>query len=223
MLTLTPNSILTARPVAPSLSVARIKLELRQLPHLDGDHKLSTHGARRTFKDARQIAAAEGAIDHLPDPDEEFRLVIGGRFALFNVVLACLTRSASPIDTLVIATLGFSKKNVDGLCDLLDRGQVGRLDLLLSHYFKGTSRATYDYAAQAFGTRPQARFLSLRNHAKILAMKFRDGRTVTVESSANLRSCENIEQMNLSGDPAVHRFHVGWIGELFTAAGLGES
>jgi hypothetical protein len=223
MLTLTPNPILTARPAAPRITVGRIKLELRQLPHLDDDRKLSTHGARRTFKDARQIGAAEEAIDHIPDPDEEFRLVIGGRFALYNVVLACLTRAASPIDTLVIATLGFSKRNVDGLCDLIDTGQAGRLDLLCSHYFKGTSRVSYDYAAQAFTSRPQARFLSIRTHAKILAMRFRDGRTVTVESSANLRSCENIEQMILSGSPDVFDFHRRWIGSLFDAAGLGAA
>lgn len=42
-------------------------------------------------------------------------------------------------------------------------------------------------------------------------MRLTDGRTITIESSANLRSCKNMEQMTLYGDPGLYSFHTGWI------------
>ena len=42
-----------------------------------------------------------------------------------------------------------------------------------------------------------------------------DGRRLTFESSANLRSCMNIEQVSAFGDPGLHDFHRTWIDELF--------
>jgi hypothetical protein len=124
---------------------------------------------------------------------------------------------ASParIDALYVATLGFSKNNVAEMADLLDRGIIGRLSLLCSHYFKGTSKGIYEIAADVMAKRPAARFRSLRTHCKILALRLTDGRTVTIESSANLRSCKNIEQMTVFGHPAVYEFHAGWMNTLF--------
>jgi len=70
---------------------------------------------------------------------------------------------------------------------------------MCSHYFKSTSETIYNTARDAFTSRPQAHFCSLRNHAKLLAIQLDDGRSVTVESSANLRSNKNIESMSFFG------------------------
>jgi len=139
------------------------------------------------------------------------------------MIPAALALSGCSITHLFIATLGFSRANIDNLCALMDAGRVGTLHLVGSHYFKATSAPTYQHAVDMLGKRSKARFTSLRNHEKLLAMEFSDGRRLTIESSANLRSSENIEGMTLFGDPAVHAFHVGWIGDLFTAADLGAS
>ena len=213
MLNLTRNPLLN--PAAPS--VAGIESELRRLPHLAGDRRQVSRTVRRDVRDARQAKTAAEAIGKLPTPDEALHLVVSGRFALWHMVPAVLELAAQPIAELRIATLGFSRKNVEALCRLIDEGQIRRAWLLCSHYFKGTSAQVYEFAADELGKRPTAAFCSLRTHAKVLTIRLTDGRTLTVESSANLRSCKNIEQMTVIGDPAVHAFHAGWIDELFAA------
>jgi hypothetical protein len=63
------------------------------------------------------------------------------------------------------------------------------------------------------------RIAALRSHAKLLLFELTDGRKITVESSANLRSCRNVEQFSMTNDPALLSFHAGWIDELLTEAG----
>jgi len=197
-------------------SVANIESDLRRLPHLASDLRVSVKHLRRSWRDARKVLTAAEAIGTIPAADESLHLAISGRFALWNVVPAVLKLASTPISELRIATLGFSKKNIGELCSLLDEGQIGHAKLLASHYFKSTSGDIYEHARTELEKRPdRATFLSLRNHAKLLLMKLADGRTVSVESSANLRSCKNIEQMTLIGDPGVHDFHAGWIDGLF--------
>jgi len=49
-------------------------------------------------------------------------------------------------------------------------------------------------------------------------MALSDGRRFAVESSANLRSCRNIEQITLTQAADLHDFHAGWISHVITAA-----
>lgn len=215
MLALTPNTLLTPRPP----TIGRIENEMRLLPHLAGDRQHLAQGTRRDFKDARKCQHASEAIGRLPGPDEALHLVVSGRFALWHMVPATLALSGTRIAELTIATLGFSKQNIAALCDLLDIHRISKCRILASHYFKGTSGSIYQFAEEQFAKRPdRTSFLSVRNHAKLLLMKLIDGRTFTVESSANLRSCKNIETMTVIGDPALYDFHRAWIDELFIAA-----
>jgi hypothetical protein len=124
--------------------------------------------------------------------------------------------SGQKLEELHIVTLGFSRRIVDRLSALSDARAVGRTWLLCSHYFSKTSKREYDYAAAEFAKRaPRMRFLSLRTHAKILLFALADGRRLTVESSANLRSERNIEQITLLASCAVYTFHQRWIEGLF--------
>lgn len=199
---------------------AELESEMDLLPHLDGDQRQEVDGAARECRDARQIKHAADAIGPIPGPSQAWHLVVGGRWALWDAVPAILDLAApATITTLHIATLGFSKLNVMELCRLLDEGKVGEVRLLCSHYFRGTSGGIWELAAAELAERQdRAKFLSVRTHAKLLAIKLSDGRTVTVESSANLRSCKNVEQMTVIGDPGVYAFHVAWIDQLFARA-----
>ena len=55
-------------------------------------------------------------------------------------------------------------------------------------------------------------FKSYRNHTKLILAEIA-GRCYVVESSANLRSCQNIEQFTLTQSHELFAFHAGWIDE----------
>jgi len=209
----------SVNPLLHSTGAGAIEDQLRRLPHLKGDQQHVIRHVRRDFRDVRKMTDAAEAINHIPWADEAIHLAVSGRFALWHIVPAVLKLSGVRIDELIIATLGFSKRNISALCEMLDDGQIGRVYLLASHYFKGTSNEIYSHAEKLFADRPnKAHFVSLRNHAKLLLFRLSDHRTITVESSANLRSCKNVETATLIGDPGLHAFHRGWILDLFNSA-----
>lgn len=191
---------------------------MAEKPHLEAEERCQVDGLERDFRNAERANTAAEAIGRLPGPRQALHLIIPGRFALWDCVPAILQLAApARLDALHMATLGFSRSNIDQLAALLDAGQIGRAWLLASHYFKGTSSEIYEQAQKELGRRPTARFLSLRTHAKLMAIALDDGRKLSIESSANLRSCHNIEQITIIGAPALYRFHAGWIDRLFQA------
>jgi hypothetical protein len=203
-------------------TVEQIEAEMLSMPHLTADIR---HEADRATshecRDARQVQTAAEHIGRIPDDFEAFHLVTNGRYALWDMVVA-LAEIAAPrtITSLHLATLGFSKKNIAEMVAMVDAGAIGRLRLLCSHYFRGTSKGIWEYAAEQLAKRPAASFLSIRTHCKLVAARLSDGHTITIESSANLRSCKNIEQLSIFGQPNVYTFHAGWKDGLFAEAGV---
>jgi len=202
-------------PQGSAPDVLEIERDFTDLPHLKVDRKTIVRQQRRTTRNALQAAHARELIERLPEQDEVVHLVVGGKFSLYDIIPAALELAAPvTLEQLHVATLGFSKDNVLNLSRLIDAKQVGRLTLLCSHYFAGTSPDIHALARVQLAEDRGQTFLSIRTHCKLLALLFTNGRTLTVESSANLRSCKNIEQMSLIGSAELYRFHTGWIDDL---------
>ena len=178
---------------------------------INGELMLDTREIKRSFHDKRRAAHAAEVIERIPHPDEGRHIVVGGSFAMFDCLAAVLQIAATPADDVTISTLSFSKLNILALCKLLDAGTVGRIVLACSHYFAASSKPIWQIATEQLTEKRGQLVITSRTHAKILAIKLADGRAVTVESSANLRSCSNIEQMTVYGCPRLYDFHAAWI------------
>ena len=183
--------------------------EINTQLRLQGDRRHVRTPTRRLFVDYRANMEAYRHIDPLPAEGESLHGVISGKYALWELVPA-LIEQAGNIEDLCIATLGFSKQNGADMIGLLDGGEVGRLTLIPSHYFKSTSGDIYDAVVPPLLERGQKVF-AIRNHAKLILAKMQDGSCYVVESSANMRSCVNVETFVLTRDPDLYRFHVDWI------------
>jgi hypothetical protein len=173
---------------------------------------------RRRMVSALHSRNAVKEIDTLPAPEETLHVVCRGNFALFSVIAASL-QMASPaiIESLSVATLGFSKSNVADLLEMLDAGRVRSVSIVASVYFERQNPSEYRMMAEGLAVRGH-RLVALRSHAKVLAFKFSDSRAFAIESSANLRSCRNLEQFTLTQSPDLYEFHTGWIAQVIEAA-----
>jgi len=184
---------------------------------LRGDRAYRRTPTRRTLIDARQAANAVAHVGRLPAPGETIHMVCSGGYSLYHHIPAVLELAApATIRYLGICTLGFSKDNLERLIGLLDGGQIGTLDFLYSVYFKSNEREICERLAHELGSRGQ-RVLSMRTHCKLLLIELGDRRDCyVIESSANLRSCKNVEQSTFSNDRALLDFHRQWLNEIFT-------
>lgn len=184
---------------------------------LEGDRTHIRSAAARSFADYRSNPDAFRHLATLPGPGQSLHGIISGRYALWELVPAIIERTGNYVDDLHLATLSFSQANAAEILDLFDRAHIKRISLLVSHYFKATSPQIYDALVPKLLERGQT-VLAMRTHCKIILMSMSDGTKYVAESSANLRSCKNIEQFVLTNCPDLYGFHRGWMGEVFRAS-----
>jgi hypothetical protein len=182
-----------------------------------GDRRMIRRADKRVLLDARRLQDAVQHIGRLPEPGEAFHMVTAKRYSLWHIVQATLQLAApASIAYLGIATLGFSKQNLDELIAEIDAGRIGQVDFLYSVYFKSNEKESCQRLTHELSTRGH-RVVAILTHAKILLLELTDGRTYVVESSANLRSCSSIEQIVITHDADLLAFHRAWIGEIMEA------
>jgi hypothetical protein len=205
MLTTTPNPIFDRRP-------EEAQAELRRRSAI---RRTST---KRTLVSALQSKNAVKDIETLPALEETIHLIARGNFPLWSIVPAALTLAApAMIEALSIATLGFSASNASDLLSQIDAGRIRYVSIVASVYFQRQNPAEYKIMAEGLAERGQ-RIVAIRSHAKVITLALSDGRRFAIESSANLRSCRNIEQISFTQSPALHAFHAGWINEVISSA-----
>ena len=170
---------------------------------------LKTKAKRRYFYDLATSALALDHIRELPGPDECLHCIMTGDYHAFDVLLAICDRAGEPIKSLTITTLGFNRHNIAHLCQMINEGRAADVQILCSYYLESVD---VDLFAFARGELAQhgAKLRSARNHSKILCIEF-PSRFFVVESSANLRSCNKLEQFTLTQSEDLFVFHREWI------------
>jgi hypothetical protein len=180
-----------------------------------GDRRHVRRSDKRVMLDARRLQNAVQHIGRLPAEGESYHLVTAKRYSLWHIVQATLALAApATIAYLGIATLGFSKQNLDELLAAIDAGRIGKVDFLFSVYFKSNERESCERLAHELTTRGQ-RVVAMLTHAKVLLLQMTDGASYVAESSANLRSCSSIEQITLTHDRSLFAFHRNWLDSIF--------
>jgi len=165
------------------------------------------------------VANAAKHLDTLPAPGETLHALMKGNFNAWDLVPAVL-QLASPatILRLDVATLGFNNRNVAELAELMDAKQVGQVWFLCSCYFRDSSTAEFGFLQEHIAKARGGHVAAARSHAKIQLMELSDGRHYVIESSANLRSCHNVEQFSMFQSAEVLLFYRQWIEEFVNHA-----
>ena len=145
--------------------------------------------------------------------DEVTHAITPGDF-VFNDLITAVCRTRKPL-ALHIATLSMSKGNVDSLTAELTAGNVGSIAILISHFFEKTNVGIFQHLTKAAADHPAFTVAVERTHAKVALFQFGKSDRLTIETSANLRSSQNIEQITAIADPALYDFHRQWLDELF--------
>jgi len=169
---------------------------------------------RKIFYDLATSKRAVSAIGKLPDPEESFHCLMGGDYHGFDLVIAIHSLAEAPIDFLHLTTLGFNRHNMTHLIGMLDSGRVGSVRVLCSEYFASADTTTFLFAKKELEARGQS-IVATRNHSKVMLFAIGQQR-FTVESSANLRSCNNLEQFSLTHSIELYEFHRDWIEQVLT-------
>lgn len=169
--------------------------------------------------DARKVKCAADTIRSMPAPGESIHVIVGQSFAGFDLLPSFLDLTgAKRFDQLYMTTLGFSRDNLAQLELMIDAGRITakNLRILCGDFFRRADSGIWD-VGKLLAKERGFTFKSYRNHTKLILASIA-GKRYVVESSANLRSCQNIEQFTITQSPELFAFHAEWIDECLTFA-----
>jgi hypothetical protein len=183
---------------------------------LQGNPRHVRRPSRRLFVNALRAKSAAEALAGLPADGETWHCLMTGDFDSFDLVPAMLDHARPAlIEDLHLASLGFNHANARRLLELMDAGLVRRCTMIVSLYYEADPKEAdtcYTLARElpARGV-PGGWYCATRSHAKVIAARFTDGRCFVIESSANLRTCRNLEQFAITQDHGLFDFHHEWM------------
>jgi len=178
------------------------------------DLRYESRTRRRVMVDAQSVANAVRNIERLPANACSLHIIMRGNFVFSDIIPAVLHLAApATIDYLAVTTLGFSRRAIAILLDLLDSGKVGRMDFICTDYFERVDSEICQHMREELTARG-SRFASAKCHAKVVTFEMSDGRCFASEGSANIRACRNVEQFCLTQDRELVAFHRNWIDRL---------
>lgn len=132
---------------------------------------------------------------------------------VFCDLIAAFSRAHNGIRA-QISTLSMSVKNADSLRGLLEDGHLASLDLIVSHYFRATSKEVFAKISALIASAKRARIGIARSHCKITLLETRD-LALVIEGSANLRSSDSFEQISAFANRSLLEFHAVWFDQMF--------
>ena len=147
------------------------------------------------------------------EPGDTLHAAVPGNFIFGSLITAIAQQRHTQV--MHLATLSLSKRNADDLAALVTEGAVGRIVMLLSTYFEKTNTAIFEHLKHRAAEVGSITIATARTHAKVALFDFGDGH-LSIETSANLRSSDNSEQLSAFADPTLYTFHRQWLDEFFT-------
>jgi hypothetical protein len=194
----------------------------------DGEGLPTPKRVKLAARRAAGVAEAKAVLAQLPAPGESLHAVCTARMDLTDVLNALLGRLGR-CDRMLIATLGYNRKNLTAMLGWLDAGAVRSLSLVASLFFRSHQGDLWAETVTEFRRRKQ-RAACCHSHAKVVTLAFASAEKLSIEGSANL--CGNgsgREQFALVYDAGLHDWHSQWISDLVTrhegdeSTGRGES
>lgn len=157
------------------------------------------------YKNASQLSKAIEIKQN-----ERYFCIIDGSFIFGDFIEAFIYDRAMQVKELTLSTLSMSQENIDSFYNLMSKGYIEKLNIIVSDFFYSHERhnlVKYMYDKLDIDNRFQ---LSVcRTHTKICMFEteMNGGRKYVIHGSANLRSSDNIEQFMIEENSELYDFN----------------
>lgn len=160
-----------------------------------------------------KLKSLEENLKRLPSPEEIFFLQSDNAFNAFTFIP--FVAKNHPIKELHASTYSISRKVIDALIEMHDRGMIEQITLMISDSMIKRNPTTIENLMAMASSRPNLKVVYAWSHAKVCLMKTHDHFYV-IEGSGNWSENAHYEQYILTNSKGVYDFRM----ELFTNSNL---
>jgi hypothetical protein len=161
----------------------------------------------------QKVSSLEKDLMRVPTPEEFFFLQSDTAFNAFTFIP--LVAKLYPIKELHASTYSISRKVIEALIEMHDKGQIERITLLVSDSMIKRNPLTIDNLMSMASSRPNVTVLYAWVHAKVCLLKTHDDFYV-IEGSGNWSENAHYEQYTFANSKGLYDFRM----KLFTESKL---
>jgi len=141
---------------------------------------------------------------------EQIHCIVNGSFIFGDFIEALLVEKKVIVDQMDISTLSMSQDNIDSLNNLLIKGYIKNLNLIVSNFWYSHEKADLiPYLYKELDYKNRFQLAVCRNHTKIILMKVNNSYFI-MSGSANLRSSKNDEMFMIQESKQLYDFYNDW-------------
>lgn len=164
-------------------------------------------------KHFQKIESLENDLNRVPTSDEFFFLQTDKAFNAFTFIP--FIGKSFPIKELHASTYSISRKVIDALIEMHDKGMIEKVTLLISDSMIKRNPITIENLKAMCTTRPNIKVFYAWTHAKVCLLKTHDFHFV-IEGSGNWAENAHYEQYMLANSKGLYDFRL----QLFTTINL---
>jgi len=180
----------------------------------EGKEKLSElYVSKYIVQHFQKVSNLENDLMRVPTPEEFFFLQSDNAFNAFTFIP--MVAKHYPIKELYASTYSISRRVIDALVELHDKGMIEQITLLISDSMIKRNPVTIDNLMAMASSRPNMNIFYAWSHAKVCLMKTQDFYFV-VEGSGNWSENAHYEQYCFANSKGLYDFRL----QLFTNANL---
>lgn len=142
--------------------------------------------------------------------NERYFCIIDGSFIFGDFIEAFIYDRAMKVKELTLSTLSMSQENIDSFYNLMSKGYIEKLNIIISDFFYSHERhQLVKYMYEKLDINERFQLSVCRTHTKICMFEteMNGGRKYVIHGSANLRSSDNIEQFMIEENSELYDFN----------------
>lgn len=161
----------------------------------------------------QKVSNIENDISRVPTPEEFFFLQSDTAFNAFTFIP--MVAKHFPIKELHASTYSISRKVIDAIIEMHDKGMIEQVTLMISDSMIKRNPVTIDNLMAMCSTRPNFKAVFAWSHAKVCLLKTHDFHFV-IEGSGNWSENAHYEQYVFANSKGLYDFRL----QLFTNSNL---
>lgn len=144
---------------------------------------------------------------NMNDPDRRYFCMVNGRFIFGDFIEALILRYRWHVKKLTISTLSVNQNNIDSLANLVKKDWIDEINLIVSAtYYSNNRHGMIRYLYEELDFMDKFQFAVARSHCKIVLIETHCGKKIVIHGSANLPSCDCLEQFVIEQDDELYDF-----------------
>jgi hypothetical protein len=180
---------------------------------LPSDRESEVFTSKYLVSHYEKVSSLENDLMRVPTPEEFFFLQSDTAFNAFTFIP--LVAKVYPIKELHASTYSLSRKVIDALIEMHDKGQIERITLLVSDSMIKRNPLVIDNLMAMAKSRPNVNVLYAWVHAKVCLLATHDSHFV-IEGSGNWSENAQYEQYTFANSKGLYDFRM----KLFTDSKL---